>query len=152
KPAHSFSLLAGLSVIGGAGSVDNLFEPDLCLAFRVVGGSQAIPLLLAERLGERVILGAPVRSCRWAATAVFPAAAGESVTARAAVIAIPPNLTGMIRFEPALPAWRLRLEQHLSQGSVIKALAVYEQPFWRRDRLSGEGFAPYSLVREVYDN
>jgi putrescine oxidase len=37
-------------------------------------------------------------------------------------------------------------------GSVIKVLAVYDHPFWREDGLSGEGFAPYGLVREVYDN
>ena len=35
---------------------------------------------------------------------------------------------------------------------MIKALAVYETPFWRDEGLSGEGFAPYELVREVYDN
>jgi putrescine oxidase len=35
---------------------------------------------------------------------------------------------------------------------VIKVLAVYEEPFWRADGLAGEGFAPYQLVREVYDN
>ena len=33
-----------------------------------------------------------------------------------------------------------------------KVLAVYEQPFWRQDGLSGQGFAPYELVRELYDN
>ena len=54
KPSHTFSLLGGLWVIAGAGSVDNLFEPDLCLHSRVVGGSQLIPIRLAERLGERV--------------------------------------------------------------------------------------------------
>jgi len=52
KPADSFSLLGALATITGAGSVANLFEPDLCLHSRVVGGSQVIPLRLAERLGE----------------------------------------------------------------------------------------------------
>ena len=65
---------------------------------------------------------------------------------------MPPNLASAIRFQPALPAWRLRLEQGLSQGSVTKMLAVYEQPFWRDEGLSGQGFAPYELVRELYDN
>jgi putrescine oxidase len=68
------------------------------------------------------------------------------------VIAVPPNLTAGIRFDPALPPWRLRAEQGISQGSVIKVLAVYDRPFWREEGLSGEGFAPYQLVREVYDN
>ncbi len=65
---------------------------------------------------------------------------------------MPPNLTEAIRFRPALPAWRQRLAQSLSQGSITKVLAVYEQPFWREEGLSGQGFAPYELVRELYDN
>ena len=152
KPAQSFSLLAGLWVIAGAGSVDNLFEPDLCLAYRVVGGSQLIALRLAEGLGERVRLGSPVRDVAWGDGRVTVRAGDTEVEARAAVLAIPPNLVSGIRFEPTLPPWRYRLEQHLSQGAVIKALAVYETPFWRDEGLSGEGFAPYELVREVYDN
>ena len=57
KPAHSFSLLQGLWMIAGAGGTYELFEPDECLACRVVGGSQLIPIRLAERLGERVCAG-----------------------------------------------------------------------------------------------
>jgi len=55
-------------------------------------------------------------------------------------------------YEPALPAWRMRLHQAMTQGDVIKVLAVYDEPFWRADGLAGEGFAPYQLVGEVYDN
>ncbi len=59
KPAETFSLLGALATVAGAGSVANLFEPDLCLHSRVVGGSQLIPLRLAERLGDRVLLDRP---------------------------------------------------------------------------------------------
>jgi putrescine oxidase len=152
KPAHAFSLLQGLWVIAGAGGTYELFEPDQCLRYRVVGASQVIPLRLAERLGDRVVLGAPVRGCRWSADRVELEAGDLRVTARSVVVAIPPNLTGAIRFEPTLPAWRLRLEQALSQGVVTKVLAAYDEPFWRADGLSGQGFAPYELVRELYDN
>jgi putrescine oxidase len=152
KPAHTFSLLAGLWVIAGAGSVENLFEPDLCLHSRVVGGSQLIPLRLAERLGDRVVLSAPVRTCRWTADSVTVESDGHVVAARRAIVAIPPNLTGGIRFDPVLPPWRLRAEQGVSQGSVIKVLAVYDHPFWREDGLAGEAFAAHGLVREAYDN
>jgi putrescine oxidase len=152
KPAHTFSLLQGLWVIAGAGGTFELFEPDQCLAYRVTGGSQLLPLRLAERLGERVVLDAPVRGIRWSRGRVEVDGSRVLATARAAVVAIPPNLTGAIRFEPALPGWRMRLEQGLSQGVVIKALAVYDHPFWREDGLSGQGFAPSRLVRELYDN
>lgn len=152
KPAETFSLLGALATVAGAGSVANLFEPDLCLHSRVVGGSQLIPLRLAERLGDRVVLDAPVRSLAWSTTGVSVHTEDVAVTAARAVVAVPPNVAGLIRYEPALPAWRMRLHQAMTQGDVIKVLAVYDEPFWRRDGLAGEGFAPYELVREVYDN
>lgn len=152
KPAHTFSLLQGLWVLAGAGGTYELFAGEQCLAYRVVGGSQLLPLRLAERLGERVLLSAPVRDVRWSDGSMELDATGTRVRARAAVIAVAPNLTGAIRFDPPLPPWRLRLEQAISQGSVTKILAVYDEPFWRADGLSAEGAAPYSLVRELYDN
>ncbi len=152
KPAHTFSLLQGLWVIAGAGGVYELFEPEQCLAYRIAGGSQLLPLRLAEDLGERVIVDAPVRGIRWSEAGVEVDAGHVRAAGRQAIVAIPPNLTVGIRFEPALPGWRLRLEQALSQGVVIKVLAVYDHPFWREDGLSGQGFAPGQLVREVYDN
>ena len=152
KPAHSFSLLQGLWVIAGAGGTYELFAPEQCLAYRVVGGSQLVPIRMADELGERVVLGAPVRAIRWHDRGVEVVAGDMRVDARTAVVAVAPNLASTIRFEPALPAWRMRLQQASSQGSVTKYLAVYDHPFWREDGLSGEGFAPYGLVRELYDN
>jgi putrescine oxidase len=152
KPANAFSLLQGLWMIAGAGGTYELFEPDQCLAMRVVGGSQLIPIRIAERLGDRVLLDAPARDIRWSGERVEIDAETATVSARAAIVAVPPNLTEAIRFRPALPAWRQRLVQALSQGSINKVLAVYERPFWREEGLSGQGFAPYELVRELYDN
>ncbi|HLE99913.1 MAG TPA: FAD-dependent oxidoreductase [Gaiellaceae bacterium] len=152
KPAHTFSVLQGLWAIAGAGGTYELFAPEQCLLYRIVGGTQLIPLRLAERLGERVVLDAPVRSLSWSSEVVEARAGSMHVKARTAIVAVAPNLTGAIRFDPPLPAWRLRLEQAISQGSITKVLAAYEQPFWRDDGLSGEGFAPYHLVRELYDN
>lgn len=152
KPAHAFSVLQGLWAIAGAGGTYELFAPEQCLAYRVVGGSQLIPIRLAERLGDRVVLESPVRAIRWTASGVDVESRLVRARARAAIVALPPNLTGAIAFEPALPAWRLQLEQAVSQGAVTKILAVYDHPFWREDGLSGEGFAPHQLVREIYDN
>ncbi len=152
KPAHTFSLLQGLWMIAGAGGTYELFEPEQCLAKRVVGGSQLISLRLAERLGDRVSLSAPVREIRWDDDSVVVEAEGLIAEGRRAIVAVPPNLTTSIRFRPALPAWRMRMAQSLSQGSINKVLAVYETPFWREEGLSGQGFAPYELVRELYDN
>jgi putrescine oxidase len=152
KPAYAFSLLQGLWVIAGAGGTYELFAPEQCLAYRVVGGSQLLPLRMAEELGERVILESPVRSISWSEAGVEVKGEGLTVRASAAIVAVPPNLAAVIRFLPALPPWRMRLQQASSQGSVTKILAVYPEPFWRAEGLSGEGFAPHQLVRELYDN
>jgi putrescine oxidase len=152
KPAYSFSVLQGLWVIAGAGGTYELFAPEQCLAYRVVGGSQLVPIRMAEELGERVVLSAPVRSIAWSDDGVEVDAGHVRVTAGTAIVAVAPNLAAAIRFQPALPAWRMRLQQASSQGSVTKILAVYPEPFWRAEGLSGEGFAPHQLVRELYDN
>jgi putrescine oxidase len=152
KPAHSFSVLQAAWLLSSAGGIDNLFDTDLVLDARVVGGAQRIPQALADRLGGRVHLGAPVTSCRWSAEHVVVEAAGVTVSARAAVIAVPPNLVPAIRFEPPLPGWRQQLDQWFSQGSIIKVQAAYAEPFWRAEGLSGTGFGPHQLVAEIYDN
>jgi putrescine oxidase len=152
KPAHTFSLLQGLWMISGAGGTFELFEPEQCLAYRVVGGSQLIALRLAEQLGDRVTLEAPARAIRWSDGGVEVESDDLVAKGRAAIVAAPPNLANGIDFDPVLPAWRMRMAQALSQGSINKVLAVYETPFWREEGLSAQGFAPYELVRELYDN
>ena len=152
KSAQSFSLLQGLWMIAGAGGTYELFEPEQCLASRIVGGSQLIAVGLAERLAGRVRLDSPVSAIAWSGDGVTARAPGLEVGAPKAIVAVPPNMTNAIRFEPAVPGWRQRVAQDLSQGSIIKVLAVYGEPFWRADGLSGQGFGPYQLVRELYDN
>ena len=60
-----------------------------------------------------------------------------TVSARRAIVAVPPTLAGRIAYEPALPALRDGLSQRMAQGSVVKCMAVYERPFWRERGLSG---------------
>jgi putrescine oxidase len=152
KPANTFSLLQALWMIAGAGGTFELLEPSQCLASRVVGGSQLVSIRLAGRLGDRVILDSPVESIEWSEDGVVVHSIRADAEAERVIVAVPPNMTNSIRFIPALPGWRQRMSQDLSQGSIIKCLAVYEEPFWRDDGLSGQGFAPYGLVTEIYDN
>ena len=74
------------------------------------------------------------------------------VTARGAVLAVPPNLLPAIRFDPPLPARRMQADQWLAQGALIKVQAAYPTPFWRAEGLSGTAFGATALVSEVYDN
>jgi putrescine oxidase len=153
KPAHAFSALQALLMAASAGSFSNLVDADFILDKRVVGGLQRVPITLAERLGDRVRLNTPVLRLEWSDDGgVVAHTATGTVTARRAIVAVPPNLYDRITYEPPLPRRRQQLHQHLSLGLVIKVHATYPTPFWRADGLSGTCFSPYQLVHEAYDN
>ncbi len=116
---------------------------------RVVGGMQTIADRVGERLGDAVRLGAAVREIRDGGSAVEVVADRVMVRARRVIVAIPPTLSGHIRFEPELPATHARLLQRLPAGASYKIALVYDAPFWRLDGLSGQSLAlgsPLSLT------
>ncbi len=127
---------------------------------RFHGGSQRLALLMAAELGqERLRLGAPVRRIEHGEDSVTvhaDGAAGELggliVRARRAIVAIPPTLAGRIAYQPPLPARRDQLTQRMPQGTVIKTMAIYEQPFWREQGLSGQAASDVGPARVVFDN
>ncbi|AZS48279.1 MULTISPECIES: flavin monoamine oxidase family protein [Microbacterium] len=152
KPTHSFSLLQSLLMAASAGSYSNLVDADFILDKRVVGGLQQVPLRLAERLGQDVLLNQPVRSLEWSDAGVVATTDELTVRARHAILAHAPVLYSRISFDPPLPRRQHQLHQHLSMGFVIKVHAVYDRPFWREQGLSGTAFSPYELSHEAYDN
>lgn len=152
KPPHAFSALQALLMAASAGSFSNLVDADFILDKRVVGGLQQVPILLAERLGDDVLLEQPVRTLEWTADGVTAVADGVTVHARRAVLALAPVLYERISFVPALPRLQQQMHQHISMGFVIKVHAVYDRPFWREQGLSGTAFSPYELSHEAYDN
>lgn len=125
---------------------------------RFHGGSQRLPLLLAEQLGdERLRLDAPVRRIEHGGEGIVLHAGGEgsgalTVTARRAIVAVPPTLAGRIAYDPPLPALRDQLTQRMPQGTVIKTMAIYEEPFWRGEGLSGQAASDVGPARVVFDN
>lgn len=160
KPAHAFSALQAVLMAASAGSFSNLQDEDFILDKRVVGGMQSVSEAMAAELGGAVVLGAPVRTIEWddlegggvTVTADGGTAGRVSVTARRAILAVPPTLYSRISYVPALPRRQHQLHQHLSMGLVIKVHAVYDRPFWRDADLSGTCFGAGQLVQEVYDN
>jgi monoamine oxidase len=119
---------------------------------RFVGGSQLVSLRMAERLGPRVVLDAPVRLVRQGAEGVTVESDRGRWRARRVIVAVAPILAGRIEYEPALPALRDGLTQRMPQGSAIKYEAVYSKPFWRSRGLSGYTNSDRPPVRFTYDN
>ncbi|MFJ3304622.1 flavin monoamine oxidase family protein [Streptomyces sp. NPDC086549] len=119
---------------------------------RFVGGSQQVPIKLAATLGDRVVLGAPVRSIAQSGSQYVVTADGITVTAARVVVALPPPLAARIAYDPLLPAERDQLCQRMPMGSIGKAIAVYDTPFWRADGLNGQAVSDSGVVRSTFDN
>ena len=119
---------------------------------RFVGGSQRVSLKLAEGLGEQLVLSAPVRSIAHGPQGVTVDADGVTAKGRRAILAIPPTLCARVAYDPPLPAFRDQLTQRVAQGTVTKCMAIYDEPFWRAQGLTGQATSDTGPVRVTFDN
>jgi len=147
------SLLHVLFYIRSAGSFEDLIDTEGgAQDARVVGGTQLISIRMAEQLGDSLRLEAPVRRIEHGDGAVVLDSDTGTVRARQAIVAIPPVLAGRIDYDPSLPAVRDGLTQRMAQGSVVKCMAIYPEPFWRDDGLSGQVTSADGPISVTYDN
>ncbi|QWF83788.1 flavin monoamine oxidase family protein [Amycolatopsis sp. CA-230715] len=152
------SLLYFLWMMAGAGNETNpgTFDRssgvrDGAQDSRFVGGSQLIPLRLAEKLGDRVVLNAAARRVvQYDDHAVVSGEFG-SVKANRVIVAVPPPLATAIEWDPVLPAAKSVLLRRMPMGTLMKCAAVYPEPFWRADGLSGMGLLTDGPVRSMFD-
>src|SRR4051812_2027553 len=119
---------------------------------RFVGGSQRVPLAMAQALGDKDVLNTPVRRIEQTDRGVTVVTDTGRVSASRVVVAVPPALTASIVWAPALPPKRAQLLQRAPQGSLVKAEAIYDKPFWRDAKLSGQAVADRGLARSTFDN
>ena len=119
---------------------------------RFVGGSQVISEKVADRLGKRVVLRAPVRVVAQNGDRVRVVADGTTVEARHVILAVPPALASRLAYSPALPKGKAALLKALVPGSLTKAEAVYDRPFGRDAGLSGQGVADSGPAATFFDN
>jgi monoamine oxidase len=157
--ASGISMLFFLWYMATAGNETNpgTFErasgtPDAAQDSRLIGGSQLIPLRVADALGTRVALNAPVRKIIQSASSVSVVSDRGTVTAKRVIVAVPPPLALGIDWLPLLPPRRLQLLQHMPMGTLMKVDAVYPTPFWRAAGLSGSGVLDDGVVRTTFDN
>ncbi|MCD6015435.1 MAG: FAD-dependent oxidoreductase [Geminicoccaceae bacterium] len=150
---RDLSLLGVVFYVRAAGGFNRLIDTaGGAQESRVVGGSQLIATRMAEKLGKRVVLKASVRRIRHGKDGVRISTARGEWRARRAIVAVPPTLAGRIEYSPKLPGPRDQLTQRVPMGSVIKCMAVYDEPFWRADGLSGMTTSDTGPVKLTYDN
>ncbi len=119
---------------------------------RFTGGSQVISQRVADHLGSRVVLKAPVRRIVQDARGVRVLADGVTVEAARVIVAVPPALARGIRYAPSLPADKLGILRAFVPGNLAKCEAVYETPFWRQAGLSGQGVSDVAPTNTIFDN
>lgn len=136
ESARRYSLLHALFYIRSGRDLETLFAAEGgAQDTRVVGGMQG----LAERMsrGLDVRLATPARRLAWRDEGVTVECDGLVVEARHAIVTLPPPLARELVFEPALPPSREALFREQHMGAAGKCIAVYDEPFWRGEGLSG---------------
>jgi len=155
---REMSLLYALAFIAGAGNAKTpgsfvrlITTGNGAQETRFVGGSQLVPERVADRLGRRVVLATRVRRIVQDGDGVRLIASGLTVSAKRAIVTVPPVLALDIAFAPALPQSKARLLRGLRPGHTVKAEAVYPRPFWRDGGLSGQSIGD-GPVSGTFDN
>jgi monoamine oxidase len=119
---------------------------------RFVGGSQLLSIRMAQQLAKRVVVSSPVRAITQDPQGVTVESDRVTVRARRAIVTILPALTAAIDFNPPLPGLRAQLIQRMPHGTLVKAEAVYDRPFWRDTGLSGQAVSDTGPARTTFDN
>jgi monoamine oxidase len=157
EPAE-ISLLYTLFYIASSGNPQNpgTFERNFdttngAQQNRFIGGAQQVSLKVAQQLGSKVILNAPVRKIDQSGANVVVSTDSVTVHAQRVIVAIPPTLAGRISYSPTLPALRDQFTQRAPQGSLMKFEAIYSSPFWRGAGFSGQVVSEQGPVKVTFD-
>jgi len=125
-------------------------------SLRIEGGMQAMVDQLAAGLpADRLKTSASVLRLSSDASGVTAHLAnGTQIRADKVVLAVPPRLAAeTIAFAPALPDAALRAMTTIAtwMAGQAKAIAVYDEPFWREDGLSGDAMSRRGPMVEIHD-
>lgn len=168
QAVHGLAEELGLTTFPQHLAGDALFDRDGTLVQRLDGnpldgpsvrftaGSQALAARLADRLAPGVLrLSAAVSAVTVCERGVHLEAAGGEVIADVVVLALPPALAAeRLAFDPPLPP---ELRDAASgtavwMGDVVKAVATFDEPFWRSAGLSGSAMSHAGPFREFHDH
>ena len=123
---------------------------------RFATGAQSIADALGARLDEdQVRLGSPVRRLDVTEAGATATTDAGVVEAQSAVIAVPPSLAvATIAFTPELPPQLRQVAASTAvwMGEIVKAVAVFDAPFWREQGLSGAAVSYVGPFRELHDH
>jgi monoamine oxidase len=146
------SLLHALTYVAAAGGLDRMLDVrNGAQQDHLVAGTHGIAARMADELGARVVLSAAVEAVEHDASGVTVVSTAGTVSARAVILAVPPQHRGAVTFSPALPAGPDRVAGAWPQGTLSKAFAAYNTPFWRAEGRSGQALSDTGPVFITFD-
>jgi monoamine oxidase len=155
---REISLLYTLFYIASSGNEQNVgtFERNFNTQgggqeSRIEGGAQLISIKMAQQLGKRVMLNAPVRRIDQGRFGVRVWSDKFYVSGKRAILAMPPAIAGRILFHGGMTDLRDQLMQRIPQGTLRKFEAIYEKPFWRDKNLSGQCISNLGPIKVTFD-
>ncbi len=124
-------------------------------SWRLKGGLAALTQGLADKLPEsRKYLNSSVATLEHGKEGITASFAnGGTVVADQAVLCLPPRIAAEINFLPALPdvTKTSMLAVSTWMAGQAKAIAVYDEPFWRDAGLSGDAMSRLGPIVEIHD-
>jgi monoamine oxidase len=137
------SLLGSLVLARGGGSFEYYVDSTNTETHLVDGGAPELAVRLAAKLGDALHLSSPVRLIKQSSAGVEEVFSDRlTVDARGVIVTTPPLLASRIEYDPPLPAAQTQLLRRMLSGSVVRGITIYDEPFWRKDGLSGMSVAP----------
>jgi monoamine oxidase len=119
---------------------------------RFDGGAQQLSLRMAQALKDSVMRSSAVVHIAQDPTSVRASGSDFVVSARRAIITLPPAIAGRLLYDPPLPTLRDHLTQRAPMRWVIKVHCLYQRRFWAEEGLSGQTISDEGAVRVCADN
>ena len=147
--ASEMSVLDVLFMLRSAGSLQHLLHAQ---DFRILEGAHELARRSARRLGEALLLEAPVTGIDQDEGGVTVSSGCGIIRCRRVGVCAPLRVAAEIAYSPPLPADRVALMRGRPMGVLLKFHAVYASPFWRRKGLSGQAFSTTHAIAATGDN
>jgi monoamine oxidase len=148
---NEVSLLGACVLPAGNGSFQYYSDSTITETHLIDGGAPELAIRFAATLGDSLYLSSPVRRIKQGDEGVEVLSDRLTVEAQRVIVTTPPFLASRINYEPMLPAPQAQLLRRMLSGSAIRGITIYDEPFWRKDGLSGMSVAPDLPVSVALD-
>lgn len=146
------SLLHVLRYVRAAGGLNHMLDVENgANQDRITETTQEIAKRLADRLGDRIVIDAPVRRIAQDDNGVTVQTDAATIKAKYAIVTAAPPHRANMEFQPALPEKTAGLTRTWPMGALSKAFVAYENPFWRAEGLSGEALTDTGTAFITFD-